>query len=237
MDLRSGRVHSVEALARWTHHGTAVSPTAFVEVAELNGLIAPLTDLVLERACAQLTAMSAHPDQDQLSVAVNVSPQQITDRHFPRHVAEILRRHDVSPTMLTIEITESGLLADIDAAEQVTAELADLGIRIALDDFGVGYSSLAHLNRIQLHSIKIDRAFIAALGRDERQLRVTRALMTMGAELGLAVIAEGVEDVEQLALLRELGCTSAQGYLLGRPMGGAALHDLLAAGAIPAGVA
>ncbi len=215
-ELDTGRVTGFEALARWQEAGTGIPPDVFIPAAERMGLIAELTALVLDQACAQLAAWDRAGARTDITVAVNVSPQVIVDRGFPERVLAVLARHRVAPDRLVVEITESGLLSDFRAAKEVTSRLNAAGIKLSLDDFGVGYSSLTHLSQIPLQSLKIDRLFIAGLGRDEGQTRFTEALLRFAADLGLEVIAEGIERLEQLVLLRELGCAGGQGFLLGR---------------------
>lgn len=217
IDLASGTVVGFEALARWRVGDMAIAPDVFIPGAERTGLIGDLTHLVLDQACSQIAAWDLEGCRTDFTVAVNVSPHQVVDRAFPDEVLAALARHDVSPLRLVLEITESALLTDLEAARDVTSRLNASGIRLSLDDFGVGYSSLTHLSQIPLQSLKIDRVFISGLGRDEGQSRFTHAFLRFGADLGLDVIAEGVEHLEQLDQLREFGCQRVQGYLLGRP--------------------
>jgi len=233
VDPRTGRVSSVEALARWAPGGVPVPPVEFIALAERTGVIAGLTDLVLDLACGQLGTWARELGRPDLQVGVNVSPQQVTDPDFPDRVAAVLRRHGLEGSQLVLEITESGLLQDLDAARKVAGRLRALGVALSLDDFGVGYSSLAHLSGLPLDSLKIDRAFLEGLGRDAARTRFVHALVRLGQDLGLAVVAEGVERVEQLDLLRELGCSLVQGYLLARPSRPEALAGLLVEG-VPA---
>lgn len=216
-DLATGTLLGFEALARWRDGDTVIAPDVFIPGAERTGLIADLTDLVLDQAASQIAAWDLAGSRTDFTVAVNVSPQQVTDRAFPDQVLATLTRHGVSPTRVVLEITESALLTDLDAARDVTSRLNASGIRLSLDDFGVGYSSLTHLSQIPLQSLKIDRVFLNGLGRGVGQSRFIHALLRFGADLGLDVIAEGVEHPEQLDRLRELGCRRVQGYLLGRP--------------------
>jgi diguanylate cyclase (GGDEF)-like protein len=215
-DLKSGTVQAFEALARWHEGGAQVPPDVFIPAAERMGLIGELTAHVLDLACAQVAAWDRAGARDDFTVAVNVSPHLIVQRSFPDQVLATLDRHRVAPSRLVIEITESGLLVDFRAAKDVTRRLNALGIRLSLDDFGVGYSSLTHLSQIPLQSLKIDQLFVAGLGRDAGQTHFTEALLHFAADLGLEVIAEGIERAEQLRLLRDLGCDMGQGFLLGR---------------------
>jgi diguanylate cyclase len=225
--VATGLVEGVECLARWTWDGREVPPSVFVPVAERTGLVAELTDFVLDTACAQLNAWARATGWDGVRIGVNIAPLDLVSGTLPRRVDAALRRHRIDADRLVLEITESGLLTDVAGAELATGELGRMGVRLALDDFGVGYSSLAHLHRIPLRILKIDRAFTAGLDVDEHQARFVRALLALGHDLGLAVVAEGVERPAQLALLRQLGCEMAQGYLLARPVTAAAVQPLL----------
>jgi len=216
-DLATGALAGFEALARWREGQSDVPPDVFVAAAERTGLIDELTQLVLDDACAQLSAWDRAGARRDFTVAVNVPPSRIVDKGFPEQVRAALDRHGVAPERLVLEITESGLLTDLESARRVTARLNELGVELSLDDFGTGYSSLTHLSQIPLRSLKIDRAFVEHLGDDETQVRFAQALVRFGTHLGLEVIAEGVEGAEQLEALRDLGCPRGQGYLLGRP--------------------
>ena len=214
---RSGQIAAVEALVRWQHpeHGL-VPPDAFIGLAERTGLILPLGLHVLELACAQLASWArTAPD---LVVAVNVSARQLIEPGFVEDVRRVLWGSRVDPARLVLELTESLLVDDSDAAVTVLWQLRGLGVRLALDDFGTGYSSLARLGDLPLDEMKIDKSFVDRLGalpRDSATL--VTAAVAMGHGLGLEVVAEGVETAEQAAFLRDIGCDLLQGYLLGRP--------------------
>jgi diguanylate cyclase len=228
--VATGAVAGVESLLRWTWDGRVVPPAQFVPVAERTGLVAELTDHVLERACAQLAAWSRQLGVPELCVGVNVAPQDLVGGTLAGRVADVLHRHGIGADRLVLEITETGLLTDLDAAREATGALRRLGVRLALDDFGVGYSSLAHLNLIPLQILKIDRQFTAGLGRDPGQARFVRALLALARDLGLDVVAEGVEQPEQLASLRAMGCEMAQGFLLAGPGTPAEVEQVLVQG-------
>ncbi len=230
VDLGTGRVEGVEALARWTRNGQPVPPDVFIPVAERTGLIVPLTALVLDLACAQAARWQEGGGPSSLRVGVNLSPCSITDPELPAQVADVLARHGLRGTALALEITETALLSDPGAARIVCQALREQGVHLSLDDFGVGYSSLAHLNALPLDSLKLDRAFLETLDTDERQARFTRAVLRLADDLGVEVIAEGVERREQLVRLQALGCVYAQGYLLGRPAPADELTALLRSG-------
>ena len=229
VDLTDGRVYGFESLARWTHEGEPVSPARFIPVATRAGLLGPLTAHMLDRACAQLARWNAAAGHHRLRVGVNVPPALIADRGFPCRVARVVERHGVLPEQLVLEITEDALLGDLDKAKAVTARLRALGVRLSLDDFGCGYSSLLHLQQIPLNSIKIDQGFVAGIDRDPAAARFTAALLGLGTELGLLVIAEGIERTSQAELLRAMGCTLAQGYLFSRPLPAVEFDPLVAA--------
>jgi EAL domain-containing protein (putative c-di-GMP-specific phosphodiesterase class I) len=197
---------------------------------------------VLDDACQQVCAW--RHDLGVLAprtVSVNVSARQIATRMFPGVVERTLERHGLEPTSLTLELTETTLIEAGHAAFDAVEELHDLGVRLAIDDFGTGYSSLAYLKRFPVDVVKIDRSFVNGLGRQQHDTEIVRAVLALGQSLGLTTVAEGVETVEQLDLLRELGCDDAQGFLLSRPISSAELvptierlHDDARAGALSA---
>jgi EAL domain-containing protein (putative c-di-GMP-specific phosphodiesterase class I) len=232
VNLENGRVVGVEALARWRHEDKDVPPSEFIPVAERTGVIEALTAWVLDEACCQVNEW-ARSFKQLFTVAVNVSPPQVLDEAFVDTVREAMSRHHLRRGQLILEITESSLLTDIPAATEVIRRLREAGVRIALDDFGVGFSSLSQLHAIDLDMVKIDRSFIDRLDTDPRQMRFLRSLLRLGLDLGLEVVAEGVERPEQFALLRELDCRMAQGYLLARPLPPAELRRTLAGLSLP----
>ena len=233
LNLDDGRVEAVEALARWTHQGRVIPPAEFIPVAERTAVIGQLTEWVLNEACRQVSTWSRGHEQ-MLQVSVNVSPPQITDPAFVGTVVDVLARHRLRRGQLVLEITESSLLTDVVRAREVIAQLREAGVRIALDDFGVGFSSLSQLHAIELDIVKIDRSFIEQLDSDPRQVRFLRSLLRLGGDLGLQVVAEGVERPAQLDLLQELGCRLVQGYLLARPMPAADVPDAISSRLVPA---
>jgi diguanylate cyclase (GGDEF)-like protein len=213
------RVHSVEALVRWEHprHGL-VGPEDFISVAEETGLIAPLGQWVLKEACLQAISLrAADPDGEVPSVAVNLSPRQLARPDFEEMVDMVLEETAVDASGLTFEITESVL---VDAAPTVLGflrRIRERGASLAIDDFGTGYSSLNYLKRFQVDMLKVDRSFVAGLGRDPDDFAIVAAVINLAHALGLTVAAEGVETREQLAQLRNLECDLAQGFLFARP--------------------
>jgi diguanylate cyclase (GGDEF)-like protein/PAS domain S-box-containing protein len=217
VDLRSGEVAGVEALVRWQHpHQGLIPPDRFIPLAEQTGLIRPLTRWVLNSALRQTRAW--HDDGLMLTVAVNLSAHDLQDADLPRHVSELLDRWSLGAEWLKLELTESALMADPTQALQVLTALCELGVRIAIDDFGTGYSSLGYLKRLPAHELKIDRTFVADMAETERDHVIVRSTIDLGHNLGLAAVAEGVEDQRTLDLLSGLGCDLAQGFFLSRPL-------------------
>jgi diguanylate cyclase (GGDEF)-like protein len=224
VDLKSGRVREFEALARWTHPQLgSISPTRFIPIAEDCGLIAPLTDALLTRACTDAAAWPS-----DILLAFNISPVLLHDPGFSLRLMAVLGRTGFPPQRLELEITESALVRDLDAAQTVLGALRDAGVRIALDDFGTGYSSLYHLRNFKLDKIKIDRSFIDTMTTDNDSAAIVRALVGLGAGLGLDVTAEGVETEEQRQLLSGQGCSQAQGFLYSEAVDAASAFALIA---------
>ncbi len=225
VNLRTQTVTGFEALARWSHPKRGlVPPGLFIPVAEDIGLIAPIGDWALRAACEDATAWP-----EPLSVAVNVSARQLDDgRHFLAQVVASLRESGLPARRLELEITESALTRRPDEARSLLRELHALGVRISMDDFGTGYSSLSQLRTFPFDSIKIDRSFVSALDGDNDAAALVRAIATLGAGLGMAVIAEGVETSGQARMVAADGCTEIQGYLISKPIPAAEIRALLA---------
>lgn len=217
VDVRTGEVGGYEALARWSHEGADVPPEVFVPVAERAGLIAALTSVMLDLACAQLARWSAELGHSRLLVGVNISAQELGDPSLLHRVTAALESHGVVAQQLVLEITESALVADPAAALEIMTSLRGLGVSFSLDDFGSGYNGFAQLCGIPLRSVKLDQAFIADIDTDGSRRRLLEGAMLLLRHLGLRVVGEGVERPEQLEVLRIVGCDAAQGNLLGRP--------------------
>jgi predicted signal transduction protein with EAL and GGDEF domain len=218
VELGSCLVTGFETLARWRHDGRYVEPDVFIPIAARSGLTSALTEHMLDLACAQLARWSAELGHRRLRTGVNVSPHSIGDPGLPDRVAQHMARHGIGPGQLVLEITEDALLRDLPTALIVTRRLRDLGVVLSLDDFGAGYSSLLHLRRIPLSSVKIDRGFAGDIDTNPETEQFMRALIAFGRDLGLRVIVEGVERPEQVEVLRRIGGTHAQGHLFGRPV-------------------
>jgi diguanylate cyclase (GGDEF)-like protein len=234
--IDGGEVTGFEALARWSHDGVPIEPSTFIPLAARIGIMPELTDQMIEQACAQLADWHRRLGHHRLGVSVNVTPSLINDRTFPDRVAAIMARHLIPPRRLTLEITEEALLGDLSVVRDVTGALGEIGVLLSLDDFGTGYSSLLHLQQIPLGSVKLDQRFIANIDRDPAAERFLAALLTLGRDLGLMVIAEGVERPEQATTLKRLACLYGQGYLYSRPMFPAGLDALLGIEALPSQV-
>jgi diguanylate cyclase (GGDEF)-like protein len=218
LDLRSGRICAAEALIRWRHPVRGlVRPVEFIAFAESSGLIDPIGQWVLRTACAQLAAWRAQGLPLEY-ISVNVSPRQFRRPGLATLVGEILQKHELAPAALHLEITESALFGDQPAANANFAALTALGMQLELDDFGTGYSSLARLQHVPVAAVKLDRSFISPIERNTGAQAVVRAAIEMSHALGKYVVAEGVEDAAQLALLTRMGCDIAQGHHLSPPV-------------------
>jgi diguanylate cyclase (GGDEF)-like protein/PAS domain S-box-containing protein len=218
VDVTTGRVTGFEALLRWHHPRLGeVSPSEFVPIAESTGLIRPIGRWVLDRAAAQLAAWRADHPGTTVTVAVNLSALQLAGDDLVDTVQEAISRHRLDPASLCLEITESVVMDDASASVETLRRLKSLGVRLAIDDFGTGYSSLAYLKRLPVDCLKIDRVFVAGLGRDPEDTVIVASVIDLGSRLGLEVVAEGVETESQLRELADLGCTRAQGFLWSAP--------------------
>jgi diguanylate cyclase len=217
IDLRTGSMTSVEALVRWMHPKRGlVGPDEFIPLAERTGLIKRLTRSVLTEAIRQARAWELAGLR--VPIAVNLSMRNIHDPQLPQTIAQLLQRWDARPDLLRLEMTETVLAADPQRALQTMDSLRAMGVHIALDDFGIGYSSLAYLNRLPLDEIKIDKSFVIGMIDDESSATIVRATVDLGHGLGYGVVAEGVENAETRQRLTALGCDAIQGYLVARPM-------------------
>ncbi|MBX7265162.1 bifunctional diguanylate cyclase/phosphodiesterase [Micromonospora sp. Llam7] len=215
--LRDRRLVGVECLARWEHptHG-AVAPEDFVAVAEHTGQLGRLTEFVLREGLRRSRDW-AHGGQS-LAVAVNLSARTLTDQHFPERVGELLGEYDVPAQLLTLEVPEAGVLDGTERPIPTLRRLRDLGVRLSVDDFGTGNSSLAHLRRLPVHEVKVDHSFVQGMATDPGDLAIVNAVVTLSQQFGLTVVAEGVESELTLELLQDIGCEIGQGFLFSRPL-------------------
>jgi diguanylate cyclase (GGDEF)-like protein len=230
-DLRSGIVVGVEALVRWEHPNRGVvPPNDFIPVAERTGLIKPLSRHVLAAAIRQCGAWN--DAGGNLHVAVNLTIPDLLDLELPDYIVGLLEDAGVRPDQLELEITESTILADPFRVRQVLSRFNEMGVTLAIDDFGTGYSSLAYLRRLPVQTIKIDRSFVMGMCDDESDATIVRSTVDLARNLGLNVVAEGVESREIWDALRALGCSLAQGYFISRPVPADELERVLAEQAV-----
>ena len=212
-------VTGVEALLRWQHPDRGfIPPIDFIPLAEQTGLIVPIGIWVLETACAQIKAWEKNKHTAHLSIAVNVSAKQFQQTDFVNRVTEIVQSSQIDPTRLKIELTESTILDNVDLTTEKMHHLKKLGIAFSMDDFGTGYSSLAYLQKLPLNQLKIDQSFVHDISDDENDATIVRAIISLGINLGLNVIAEGVETLEQRHFLVAHHCLAFQGYLFSKPL-------------------
>jgi diguanylate cyclase (GGDEF)-like protein len=225
VDLRTGRITCCEALVRWTHPDRGpVPPSVFIPAAEESGLIIPLGEWVLQRACAEAATWPS-----DIRVAVNLSPVQFRDRSLALQVVLALARSGLSSQQLELELTERVLLNDGDETLAVMQQLQDVGVTMSLDDFGTGYSSINYLRRFPFRKIKIDQSFTRDLAGNRDSKAIVSTIASLGAALNKVVVAEGIETQEQMQLVAALGCHEGQGYHFARPMSGAAIRERLTA--------
>ncbi len=219
----------VEALVRWAHPELGVvAPDDFIPFAEQHGLIGAIDAYVLNEACRQLNEWTTREGWPSgFTMAVNVSGRELSNSGFAGLVSDALRRHDIAPLRLCLEISETEFIGGWAEIQETLESLTALGVRIALDDFGTGYSSLAHLQRMKIDTVKIDRSFVENIGRSDRDREIVAAVTAMSHALGMSVIGEGVETDHQLATLAGVDCDQGQGFLMARPMSADAVVALV----------
>jgi EAL domain-containing protein (putative c-di-GMP-specific phosphodiesterase class I) len=217
IELHGSTVAGAEALLRWQHpERGAIPPAHFIPFAEQTGFIRSLTRWVIEAAARQSAAWMAAGLR--IPLAVNISVQDLLDPVMPEFLLSVLAKNGVQPSMIQLEITESGVMQDAGAAIAVLKRLRELGIDTAIDDFGTGYSSLAYVKQLSVGELKIDRSFVRNLVRDTKDRAIVLSTIELGHNLDLRVVAEGVEDPASVEVLRKLGCDLVQGYVFARPM-------------------
>jgi EAL domain-containing protein (putative c-di-GMP-specific phosphodiesterase class I) len=227
LDVRSGAITGVEALLRWQcPERGMVAPAHFIGLAEETGLIVPIGRWVLRTACQQHAAWAA-AGLPPLSMAVNLSARQFATDSLVDDVAQALRDSGMPANLLELEITEGMVIANPERALRLLSTIKEMGVRLAIDDFGTGYSSLAQLKHFPIDTLKVDRSFIRDIPQDGEDRAITEAIIAMGKSLGLNVVAEGVETVEQLDFLRHRACDEMQGYYFSKPIAADALERLL----------
>jgi EAL domain-containing protein (putative c-di-GMP-specific phosphodiesterase class I) len=227
----NGRCFGAEALIRWeSSRRGAVDPNEFVPLAERNGLSERLDEFVLQSACIALRNLAADESTRSISLSVNISANQLNREGFVATVERAARESGANPRLLTLELTEHMMLADIEAVSDTMRRLKALGVKFALDDFGTGYSSLSYLKQLPIDTLKIDQSFIRDLENDPSDRVIVQTILNIARSLQLSVIAEGVETYIQALLLRQLGCHAYQGYLFARPMPLAEFRETMARG-------
>lgn len=224
VDVKTGRIFCAEALVRWRHpqHGL-IPPEEFIPSAEQSGAIRPLTLWVIDQALAQVKLWSQAGLQ--IHISINLSVRSLQDRRLPGQVQQLVGRHSVDPAHVILEITESAIMSDPMTARRVMRRLSNMGFQLSIDDFGTGYSSLAYLKQLPVDEIKIDKSFVSQMDQDENDAVIVRATIDLAHNLGLKVVAEGVESTDVWHLLEMLGCDTAQGYFIRPPLAPQALSD------------
>jgi len=215
--LTDGRVAGAEALIRWNHpERGVVAPDDFIPLVEKTVLLGPLTSYVMENVMRQWRAWA--DDGMAIPIAINLSPRSLLDRQLPENVGRLLERYSMAPSFLRMELTENFLMSDSARSNAVLSQLSQVGISLSIDDFGTGYSSLSHLKQLPIDEIKIDRSFVMDMHEDGNDYMIVRATVDLGKNLGLRIVAEGVEDRETFDRLADFGCDEAQGFYIARPM-------------------
>ena len=232
VSLETGQIVGFEALLRWEDPDRGmVFPNEFVPVAEETGLIIPIGWWGLEQGCRQLKEwQDRFPRDVPLTMAMNISAKQFEQPDLVEQIATQLSRFELPPASVHIEITESSLMSNVDSSAGVLQQLWDRSLRLHIDDFGTGYSSLSYLCRLPIHTLKIDRSFVERMGEADSDLEIVKTIIRLAKNLGLSIIAEGVETKDQLDQLIELGCEEAQGYLFSQPVESTAAEELLSGG-------
>lgn len=217
ISLKDGELVGFEALLRWNHPVKGfISPSKFIPVAEDTGLIIPITDWVLTEACSQ--AASWKKINPELTISVNISSKHFAMETLSKELSEIIKKTGADARNLKLEVTETSAMEDPALTMQLLTELKNLGVRLSIDDFGTGYSNLSQLYRLPFDSIKIDRSFISSIGKDGERPAILEAIITLGKNLGMKLVAEGIETEYQFKTLRSIGCDYGQGYLIAKPM-------------------
>ena len=231
VDLSTFAIQGVEALVRWNHpHRGFLGPDKFIAVAEATGIIGAIGTWVLRRACCDIAAIAINGAGPPPWLSVNLSALQFEDDNLVATVSEALEESGLDASRLTLEVTETVIMNDVPRSIQVLTALRKVGVKIAIDDFGTGYSSLGTLRYLPVDTLKIDRSFVTDLARDQASADLTRRTLQLAADFRLHTVAEGVEEVEQLEILRGFGCDSVQGFLFAKPQPLADVVKLIGAG-------
>jgi EAL domain-containing protein (putative c-di-GMP-specific phosphodiesterase class I) len=229
VDLVSGHVRGVEALVRWQHSVLSdIGPAEFIPIAEQTGLIVPIGRWVLQEACTQLARWERLSEEGHdITVSVNVSARQLQEPEFVNEVRDLVARHGITPSHLVFELTESVLIEDSASVTATLDDLKKIGVRLAIDDFGTGYSSMNYVSRFPIDVLKIDKSFVSSMASSPTSTALVAAMVQLANSLGIVAIAEGVEEPEQVDVLRRLGCRLGQGYLWSVPVPASRVEHLI----------
>jgi EAL domain-containing protein (putative c-di-GMP-specific phosphodiesterase class I) len=227
--LKTGRLLGFEALVRWKHPERGIiSPVDFISIAEGTGAINPIARWVVREACHQLRQWhDQYPFHRYVTMSVNLSGKQFTQPDLIDQIVGALQETSLDPLMLKLEITESVLMDNSETSAAMLQQLRALGVELSIDDFGTGYSSLSYLHRLPINNLKIDRSFVSRLKKNDENTEIIGSIVTLARRLGMSVVAEGVETLQQLAELRRLDCDAGQGYLFSKPVGAKAAGNLM----------
>ena len=217
IEMMTGRVSYIETLIRWRQpDGKILMPGSFIRVAEQSGLIRQLSEWVIETACRELTVLQQ--DNPGLCVGINLSMHDLHDFNLIKKIRGTLEKYQLMPEALLLEITETGVMLDPNQVIKTLDQLASFGVKLSIDDFGTGHSSLLHLRRLPVHTLKVDKSFVIDMNIDEENASIVKATIDLAHSLGLSVTAEGVESAVVLEMLKEMGCDFCQGYYMGKPV-------------------
>jgi diguanylate cyclase (GGDEF)-like protein len=226
--LKTDRIAGFEALVRWQHHERGfVSPASFIPLAEETGLILPLGQWIFQQACHQIAQWRRHPDYASLSMSINLSSRQFAQPNLVNLLGQALKQAELGADAIKIEITESMVMGNVEAAIDLMLQLKSLGLKLSIDDFGTGYSSLSYLHRFPLDTLKVDRSFVSRMDESDEDQAIVHTIITLGHKLGMNIVAEGIEKEGQAQLLKAFNCEYGQGYLFSKPLSSEAATSLL----------
>jgi len=226
IDLKTGRMAGIEALVRWRRQGRLIYPKDFLSIAESTDLLIPLERWVLLKACNQVVQWG-RKSKDSLTLNVNLCPKHYADPNLIGELHKALQQSGLDPKRLRLEITEEALMENTEIVEHTLSQIKEMNVQLHMDDFGTGYSSLSYLNRFPIDGLKVDRSFVGSLGLNEETWKIVQAIMSLGRNLDMELIAEGIENITQLHMLQTLQCEYGQGYYFAKPMEPEAIESLI----------